>query len=155
MVSTLATGNTWAKEIGNDGAFVRNPTSFHGRVSKDPNALHAAESGRYHLFVSLACPWAHRTLIVRALIKKVSGTIFVIKKVSGTIFRDSARCRESAGIGHGRRSGTAPRGRNPTDRRPIRHQTATKPPPPTRQTGPEGCLNFLYAKPRSTAGSPR
>ena len=54
------------------------------------------------------------------------------------------------GIGHGRRGGTAPRGRNPTHRRPIRHQTGTKPalvrPPPTRQTGPEGCLNFLYSR---------
>ena len=67
MESTQATGNTWTKEIGDDGAFVRNPTNFHGRVSRDPNALHAAEPGRYHLFVSLACPWAHRTLIVRAL----------------------------------------------------------------------------------------
>jgi putative glutathione S-transferase len=27
----------------------------------------AAEPGRYHLYVSLACPWAHRTLIVRRL----------------------------------------------------------------------------------------
>ena len=60
-------GNTWIKEIDDDGAFVRRPTSFHGQVSSDPNSLHAAESGRYHLYVSLACPWAHRTLIVRAL----------------------------------------------------------------------------------------
>lgn len=67
MESTQTTGNTWTKEIGDDGAFVRNPTNFHGRVSRDPKAIHAAESGRYHLFVSLACPWAHRTLIVRAL----------------------------------------------------------------------------------------
>ncbi|CAM3656655.1 glutathione S-transferase family protein [Polaromonas hydrogenivorans] len=67
MDSTKATGNTWTQEIGGDGAFVRHPTNFHGRVSKDPKALHAAESGRYHLIVSLACPWAHRTLIVRAL----------------------------------------------------------------------------------------
>ena len=61
------------------------------------------------------------------------------------------------GIGHGRRSGTAPRGRNPTHRRPIRHQTGTKPalvrPPPTRQLGPEGCLNFLYAGGEAEGGS--
>jgi glutathionyl-hydroquinone reductase len=68
MESTQLTGNTWTKEIGEDGAFVRHPTNFHGRVvSKDPGALHPAEAGRYHLYVSLACPWAHRTLIVRAL----------------------------------------------------------------------------------------
>ena len=67
MDSTQATGNTWTKEIGDDGSFVRNPTNFHGRVSRESEALHPAESGRYHLYVSLACPWAHRTLIVRAL----------------------------------------------------------------------------------------
>jgi putative glutathione S-transferase len=60
-------GNTWNKEIDRDGAFVRRPTSFHGKVSSEPYSLHAAESGRYHLYVSLACPWAHRTLVVRAL----------------------------------------------------------------------------------------
>ena len=67
MESTRSTGNTWLKEIGDDGSFVRAPTSFHDRISSDPTARHAAEAGRYHLYVSLACPWAHRTLIVRAL----------------------------------------------------------------------------------------
>lgn len=67
MSPTQATGNTWTREIGSDGAFVRHPTSFHGRVSRDPQALHPAQAGRYHLIVSLVCPWAHRTLIVRAL----------------------------------------------------------------------------------------
>src|SRR5262245_54900798 len=42
------------------GRFVRRASSFRG-------VLAAAEAGRYHLFVSLACPWAHRTLIVRRL----------------------------------------------------------------------------------------
>lgn len=67
MDRTRTTGNTWTQEIVDDGSFVRKPTSFHGRVSAEPTAQHAAESGRYHLYVSLACPWAHRTLIVRAL----------------------------------------------------------------------------------------
>lgn len=61
------TGNTWIQEIGDDGAFVRKPTSFHGQIAAAPGAHHPAASGRYHLYVSLACPWAHRTLIVRAL----------------------------------------------------------------------------------------
>lgn len=61
------TGNTWTHEIGKDGAFERAQTRFHETVSADPAARHAAEPGRYHLYVSLACPWAHRTLIVRAL----------------------------------------------------------------------------------------
>lgn len=42
------------------GAFQRPQTKFRSRVS-------SAEAGRYHLYVSYACPWAHRTLIVRAL----------------------------------------------------------------------------------------
>lgn len=67
MEPTRSTGNTWLKEIGDDGAFVRTPTSFHDRISHDPEARHAAQADRYHLYVSLACPWAHRTLIVRAL----------------------------------------------------------------------------------------
>lgn len=67
MDNVEATGNTWTHEIGNDGAFERKPTRFHGIVSDEPAAIHRAEPGRYHLYVSLACPWAHRTLIVRAL----------------------------------------------------------------------------------------
>ena len=43
------------------GAFVRPDASFRDRVS-----LAEAEPGRYRLYVSRACPWAHRTLIVRA-----------------------------------------------------------------------------------------
>jgi putative glutathione S-transferase len=47
------------------GEFLRKPVSFRGQISaKGP---HAPDSGRYHLYVSLACPWAHRTLIMRKL----------------------------------------------------------------------------------------
>ncbi|WP_151448813.1 glutathione S-transferase family protein [Lacisediminimonas profundi] len=67
MDTAPSNGNTWTKEVSDDGAFVRTPTHFHGSVSRDATSKHAAESGRYHLYVSLACPWAHRTLIVRAL----------------------------------------------------------------------------------------
>ncbi len=48
-----------------DGAFDREPTSFHDRV--EPNGPHPPAADRYHLYVSRACPWAHRTAIVRAL----------------------------------------------------------------------------------------
>ncbi|MBM3364618.1 MAG: glutathione S-transferase family protein [Betaproteobacteria bacterium] len=65
--SLKTTGNTWSNEISSDGAFVRSSTSFRGTVSQDPNHRHTAEAGRYHLYVSLACPWAHRTLMLRAL----------------------------------------------------------------------------------------
>lgn len=67
MATVQTTGNTWTREIAEDGAFERTQTSFRATVSDDPSAQHPAEAGRYHLYVSLACPWAHRTLIVRAL----------------------------------------------------------------------------------------
>jgi Predicted glutathione S-transferase len=50
-----------------DGAFEREPTAFRDRVRDDPDARFPAAAGRYHLYVSYACPWAHRTLITRAL----------------------------------------------------------------------------------------
>jgi putative glutathione S-transferase len=49
------------------GAFQRPETKFRKRISKDGSTGFRAEPGRYHLYVSYACPWAHRTLIVRAL----------------------------------------------------------------------------------------
>ncbi|MDS0280529.1 glutathione S-transferase family protein [Haloarcula onubensis] len=50
-----------------DGEFDRQETSFRNRIRDDPDARFRPEAGRYHLYVSLACPWAHRTLLVRAL----------------------------------------------------------------------------------------
>ncbi len=55
------------------GAFVRADSQFRNWVTTDDSAGPSgvsgfkAERGRYHLYVSLACPWAHRTLIFRAL----------------------------------------------------------------------------------------
>jgi putative glutathione S-transferase len=49
-----------------EGRFVREATRFRGRVTPDGSSGHAAEAGRYHLYVSYACPWAHRTLVLRA-----------------------------------------------------------------------------------------
>ncbi|WP_340100132.1 glutathione S-transferase family protein [Salinibaculum salinum] len=50
-----------------DGEFDRQETSFRDFVEDDPDARFQPEAGRYHLYVSYACPWAHRTLLVRAL----------------------------------------------------------------------------------------
>ena len=50
-----------------DGEFDRQETSFRNWVEADPDAEFPAERGRYHLYVSYACPWAHRTLVTRAL----------------------------------------------------------------------------------------
>ena len=49
------------------GAFVRTDTAFRERVSAASTGAFPAAAGRYHLYVALACPWAHRTLIYRAL----------------------------------------------------------------------------------------
>ncbi|MBX0322961.1 glutathione S-transferase family protein [Halomicroarcula sp. F13] len=50
-----------------DGEFDRQDTTFRDRIDDDPDARFQPEAGRYHLYVSLACPWAHRTLLVRKL----------------------------------------------------------------------------------------
>jgi glutathionyl-hydroquinone reductase len=60
----------WVDEwYGNDtkGHFVRDETQFRERISADGASDYPPEVGRYHLYVSLACPWAHRTLIARKL----------------------------------------------------------------------------------------
>ena len=65
--------DVWYETEKNDGKFVRKDASFRNWVTNDgaPGASgsggFAAEAGRYHLYVSLACPWAHRTLIFRKL----------------------------------------------------------------------------------------
>lgn len=57
---------TWY-EPDKDGAFKRPETQFRSKVEVGSPEGFEPEAGRYHLYVSLACPWAHRTLIVRAL----------------------------------------------------------------------------------------
>ena len=49
------------------GEFVRQDSVFRDWVTADGSSGFRAEPERYHLYVSLACPWAHRTLILRAL----------------------------------------------------------------------------------------
>lgn len=50
------------------GAFVRASTTFRDRVAADGSTEYPVEAGRYHLYVSHACPWAHRTLIARSIL---------------------------------------------------------------------------------------
>ena len=63
----------WYDTAASGGAFKRTTAGFRNWVTTDGSAGptgtagYAAESGRYHLYVSYACPWAHRTLIFRAL----------------------------------------------------------------------------------------
>jgi putative glutathione S-transferase len=49
------------------GRFQRPATQFRARITKDGSTGFAPEPGRYHLYASYACPWAHRVLILRAL----------------------------------------------------------------------------------------
>ena len=50
-----------------DGEFERQEDQFRDWVTADGNDGYLAEPDRYHLYVSLSCPWAHRTIIVRKL----------------------------------------------------------------------------------------
>jgi glutathionyl-hydroquinone reductase len=50
-----------------DGSFKRQDSSFRSWVSDDASGEFPVQAGRYHLYVSRACPWAHRTLIGRRL----------------------------------------------------------------------------------------
>ncbi|MAM70118.1 MAG: glutathione-dependent reductase [Gammaproteobacteria bacterium] len=63
----------WYDTDSSGGEFIRTDAQFRNSIG-DEN--YPAEAGRYHLFVSLACPWAHRTLIFRKL-KKLEDIIGV------------------------------------------------------------------------------
>ena len=60
------TGKTGGRFVRKDAAF-RNWVTADGAAGPSGEAGFKAETGRYHLYVSLACPWAHRTLIFRKL----------------------------------------------------------------------------------------
>ncbi|WBY03310.1 glutathione S-transferase family protein [Ramlibacter tataouinensis] len=57
----------WYDTRATQGEFVRTTSAYRHRITADGSSGFPAEPGRYHLYVSLACPWAHRTLIARVL----------------------------------------------------------------------------------------
>jgi len=63
----------WYDTDNNRGEFKREQSQFRGQIGSDE---FPAEADRYHLYVSLACPWAHRALIFRRL-KKLESLISV------------------------------------------------------------------------------
>jgi putative glutathione S-transferase len=78
------------------GEFVRAESQFRRWVTADGSSGFKAEPGRYHLYVSLACPWAHRTLIFRKL-KQLEDVISVtvvdpVNRDQGWEFSDAAGC---------------------------------------------------------------
>ncbi len=84
-------------EQSESGDFERQEDAFRSLVESSPKAPHPAAGGRYHLYVSLACPWAHRALIVRCLqgLEKAVGATVVdpVRDDAGWAFRE--------GPGHG------------------------------------------------------
>jgi putative glutathione S-transferase len=72
----------WYDTASTGGRFIRSDAQFRNWITADGNpgptgaGGFRAEAGRYHLYVSLACPWANRTLIMRAL-KGLEGMISV------------------------------------------------------------------------------
>ena len=70
---------TWhdtPRQPSRSGTFVRGETSFRDRITADGSSDFPVAAGRYHLYVALACPWAHRTLIFRKL-KRLEAAISV------------------------------------------------------------------------------
>ena len=74
------------------GEFVRAAYPFRGRITADGSSGYPAEPGRYHLYISWACPWAHRAAIVRELLG-LTGVISLsavdpVRDGRGWAFRD-------------------------------------------------------------------
>ena len=90
----------WRDASQRGGEFVRVTSPFRAWVTADGPGPFVAEPGRYHLYVSLACPWAHRTLIFHKL-KQLEDiiSISVVDPVSGEDgwrFSDYPRCTPDA-----------------------------------------------------------
>ncbi|MEO6055090.1 MAG: glutathione S-transferase family protein [Chthoniobacterales bacterium] len=79
-------------EQSGDGEFERQEDAFRDWVSADGSTPYAVEADRYHLYISLACPWASRALIVRNLkgLDRVIGVTIVdpIRDERGWAFRE-------------------------------------------------------------------
>jgi len=58
---------SWETQVAKDGAYQRQSRTFRNWVTADGSSGFKAEAGRYHLYISYACPWASRTLAVRKL----------------------------------------------------------------------------------------
>jgi glutathionyl-hydroquinone reductase len=61
-------GAQFPAETGARGEWVRQRYTIRDRITADGSSGFPARAGRYHLYVSLACPWAHRSIIVRRLL---------------------------------------------------------------------------------------
>ncbi len=60
-----------------EGLYVKKPSQYRSRITADGSSGYRAEAGRYVLYSSIVCPWAHRTAIFRVL-KKLEGAIELV-----------------------------------------------------------------------------
>src|SRR5919109_3891836 len=85
-------------EQSESGEFQRQEDAFREWISGDGSTDYPAVANRYHLYVSLACPWASRTLIARKLLglEQVIGMTVVdpVRDERGWAFRDPALSSE-------------------------------------------------------------
>ena len=92
LFSTMSTKAQFPEEQSAEGEFERQEDAFRDFVSADGSTPYPAIAGRYHLYISLACPWASRTLIVRHLktLEDVIGVTVVdpVRDERGWAFRD-------------------------------------------------------------------
>jgi len=99
----LLVDGVWQDDVSRtkDGVFIRPTTQFRNWVTPAGNAGpsgaegFAAESGRYHLYVSLACPWAHRTIIFRK--RKALENVISLSIVSPNMGREGWSFNKSEG----------------------------------------------------------
>jgi glutathionyl-hydroquinone reductase len=82
----------WYDSASTGGRFIREDSRFRDWVTADGSSGFPAEPGRYHLYLSLACPWASRTLIFRSL-KQLEAAISIsivdpLMGAEGWVFSD-------------------------------------------------------------------
>ena len=103
LVDGVWTGD-WQLDHDERGRFRRAESQFRDRVTADGSSGFRAEAGRYHLYVSLACPWACRTLIFRSLKKLEDAiTLSVVDPEMGRdgwVFSDRPGCIPDIVGGH-------------------------------------------------------
>ncbi len=85
-----------SREPSADGSFERQEDAFRDWVTRDGSSGYPAAAGRYHLYVSLACPWAHRIVIARQL-KRLQAAVGMtvadpIRDERGWAFRAGPGC---------------------------------------------------------------
>ncbi|MBK4730518.1 glutathione S-transferase family protein [Oxynema sp. CENA135] len=80
----------------NQGRFLRPSTTFRHWITSDGSSGFKAESGRYHLYISWACPWAHRTAIMRQL--KGLDNAISLSVVSAVIDKNSWEFSDEPGM---------------------------------------------------------